>query len=102
VLLGGGVDFDLTTHLRVSANVNHLAFANTEVIKVLRQQGTVSHDIGWDYSVSAIYRPRFTQNLVFRLSGAVLDAGDGFRDLFTQTNGSGRFYSVLANAILAF
>jgi hypothetical protein len=43
-----------------------------------------------------------TQNVVFRLSGAMLDAGSGFRDLFTQSNGSGNYYSVLANMIVAF
>jgi hypothetical protein len=102
VLLGGGADFDLTTTLRVSANVNHLAFAETETLQALRVEGSIPKEIGWDYSVSAIWRPRMTQNVVFRLSGAMLDAGAGFRDLFTQSNGSGNYYSVLANMILSF
>ncbi|HET8612511.1 MAG TPA: hypothetical protein VFL92_07065 [Sphingomonas sp.] len=102
VLLGGGADFDLTPTLRVSANVNHLSFATTAVLQALRNEGSVPREIGWDYSVSAIWRPRMTQNIVFRLSAAMLDAGSGFRDLFTQSNGSGRYYSVLANAILSF
>jgi hypothetical protein len=42
------------------------------------------------------------QNAVFRLSGAVLDPGKGFSDLFTNSNGDKRYYSILFNAILTF
>jgi hypothetical protein len=66
------------------------------------QRGLDSNSIGWDTSVSAIWRPNASQNLVFRLSGAVLHAGSGFRDLFAQEGGGSRYYSVLANATLAF
>jgi hypothetical protein len=43
-----------------------------------------------------------TQNIVFRASAAMLSAGKGFRDLFTQSNGSGRYYSILLNSVLSF
>ncbi len=102
VLLGAGVDVDITPTIRVSANVNHLAFAKTDVLQALRNEGSIPKSIGWDHSISAIWRPHDNQNLVFRLSGAMLAAGDGFRDLFTQSNKSGRYYSVLANAVLTF
>jgi hypothetical protein len=102
VLIGIGGDFDLTTTLRLSANVNHLSFVTPAVLKALRMQGNISREIGWDYSLSAIWRPKMTQNIVFRLSGAMLAAGDGFRDLFTQSNGSGLYYSVLFNTVLSF
>jgi hypothetical protein len=65
-------------------------------------EGSIPKSIGWDYSTTVIWRPRMTQNIVFRLSGAVLDAGSGFRDLFTQSSGSGRYYSVLFNTVLSF
>jgi hypothetical protein len=42
------------------------------------------------------------QNAVFRLSGAVFDPDKGFRDLFTNSRGDDRYYSVLFNAILTF
>jgi hypothetical protein len=102
ILIGAGADFDLTTAIRVSANVNRLSFADTAVLKALRNEGSIPRSIGMDYSVSAIWRPRTTQNIVFRASAAMLQAGDGFRDLFTQSNGSGRYFSVLANAILTY
>ncbi|WP_293988183.1 hypothetical protein [Sphingomonas sp.] len=102
MLIGAGADFDLTTALRVSTNVNRLSFADTAVLQALRNEGSIPRSIGMDYSVSAIWRPHTTQNIVFRASAAMLQAGDGFRDLFTQSNGSGRYFSVLANAILTF
>lgn len=102
VLAGAGGDFDVLPSLRVSLNINHLWFATTEVLQVLRNEGSIPKAIGWDYSVSTIWRPLVTQNVVFRLSAAMLDAGAGFRDLFTQSNGSGRYYSVLFNTVLRF
>jgi hypothetical protein len=102
VLLGAGGDFDLTPQLRVSANVNHLWFANTTVVQTLRHEGSIPRSLGWDYSVSSIWRPQMTQNLVFRASAAVFDPGAGFGDLFTNTSGDSRYYSVLLNAILTF
>nr|WP_240959347.1 hypothetical protein [Novosphingobium olei] len=102
VLAGVGGDFDLTPNLRVSANANHLWFQNTKVMQVLRNEGSIPKSIGWDLSVSSIWRPKAAQNVVFRLSGAMLAAGAGFRDLFDQRNHGRQFYSVLANATLAF
>jgi hypothetical protein len=102
MLLGVGADFDITTGLRVSGNVNHLWFHRTDVLQALRVQGTIRRDIGWDVSAAMIYRPRATQNLVFRLSGAILQAGTGFRDLFTNNDRDRQYYSVLFNAILSY
>jgi hypothetical protein len=102
VLVGVGGDFDITPKLRVSANVNQLWFANTSTLQVLRNEGTIPRSIGTDASVSAIYRPKASQNIIFRLSGAVLQAGSGFKDLFASTGRKTRFYSILGNAILAF
>ncbi|WP_293974465.1 hypothetical protein [Sphingomonas sp.] len=102
VLAGAGADFDLLPTLRLSANANHLWFQTTKVLQVLRSEGSIPRDIGWDLSAAAIWRPKMTQNIVVRLSGAVLRAGRGFRDLFDQQNGSKAYYSVLGNVILSF
>ena len=102
VLVGAGGDFDLTPTLRVSANANHLWFANTTVLQALRNEGSIPRDIGWDLSTAAVYRPTATQNLVFRLSAAMLKPGAGFRDLFDNVNGHRNYYSILGNAILSF
>ncbi|MES2095171.1 MAG: hypothetical protein V4459_00285 [Pseudomonadota bacterium] len=102
MLIGAGADFDLTPTLRVSANVNRLAFADTTVLQVLRNEGSIPRSIGMDYSASAIWRPRMTQNIVMRLSASMLEAGRGFRDLFTQPSGSRRYVSMLANVTLTY
>ncbi|THD61648.1 MAG: hypothetical protein E8A49_10145 [Phenylobacterium sp.] len=102
ILLGGGADFDVTPRLRISTSINRLWFDNTAILQVLRNQGAIPTSLGWDYSISAIYRPRMTQNLVFRGSIAVFDPGSGFGDLFGNSNGDSRYYSILLNAILSF
>ncbi|MDQ4087922.1 MAG: hypothetical protein M3177_07945 [Pseudomonadota bacterium] len=102
ILLGVGADFDLTPQIRLSTNVNHLWFHQTEVIEALRMQGTVRNDIGWDVSAAVIWRPQAIQNVVFRLSGALLQPGTGFRDLFENETRDSRYYSILANAILTY
>jgi hypothetical protein len=98
VLIGVGADFDLTPTWRVSGNVNHIAFATTEVIETARQQANVSREIGLDLSVSTIWRPFFTQNIVIRASGAALIPGKGYKQLF----GDEVPYSVLVNLIFTY
>jgi hypothetical protein len=101
-LLGAGADFDITPRLRVSANANHLAFADTITLRTLRNEGSIPKDIGWDLSTAAIWRPRANQNMVFRLSAAMLQPGKGFRDLFANAKRDKRYVSVLANVVLSY
>jgi hypothetical protein len=102
MLLGMGADFDLTPQFRLSANANHLWFANTATLQALRNEGSIPREIGFDLSAAAIWRPKANQNLVFRLSAATLVAGDGFRDLFTARGGGREFVSILANVVLTY
>ncbi len=102
VLLGGGADFDISPTLRVSSNINHLWFANTTTLQALRNEGSIPKDIGWDLSAAAIWRPSAIQNVVFRLSGAVLAPGKGFADLFAAAKRDKGFYSFLFNAVVSF
>lgn len=102
MLIGAGADFDLTPEFRLTANANHLWFEDTSVLQVLRNEGSIPKEIGFDLSASAIWRPHANQNLVFRLSAATLLAGDGFRDLFTSRGGGQEFVSILANVVLTY
>jgi hypothetical protein len=102
VLLGAGVDIDLTPQVRVTANANQLWFDDTIVLQALRNEGSIPRDLGLDLSVGATWRPWMNQNVVFRASGAVFDPGDGFGDLFTNAEHDDRYYSILLNATLAF
>ena len=98
VLVGAGVDLDLTPDLRLSLNANYLAFATTEVLEAARAQANVDRNIGADVSAALIWRPFMSQNVVVRLSYAQLFTADGFESLF----GSEDPYSLLANIILTF
>ena len=102
MLIGAGADLDLTAHLRVSANVNHLWFENTATLQALRNEGSIPGDIGWDVSASTVWRPKASQNIVARLSAAALLPGSGFRDLFDNSQRHRNYFAVLANVILAY
>ena len=100
LLAGAGADFDLTPQVRVSGNANHLWFQNTATLQALRNEGSIPKAIGWDLSAAATWRPKATQNIVLRLSGAALLPGAGFRDLFANEGRHRNYYSILANAIV--
>lgn len=102
VFVGVGADLDLTPEFRVSANANHLRFENTSSLQALRVEGSIPKDIGFDLSVATIWRPKATQNIVGRLSGAVLLPGKGFKDLFDNKQKNDAYVSILANVILSF
>ena len=102
ILAGIGADADITPAFRLSVNANHLWFHKTAVLETLRNEGSIPKSIGFDLSAAAIYRPKFTQNLVFRASGAALVPGSGFKDLFANSDRHDLYYSVLLNAILSY
>lgn len=103
MLIGGGADFDVLPELRITANANYLMFADTSNLEFLRNQGEITRNIGWDLSTAATYRPFNNQNIVFRLSGAVLLADEGFKRLYSvDDEDQSVFYSVLANLILTY
>ena len=77
VLLGAGVDADVRPNLRISANLNHLWFANTSTLQVLRTEGSIPKSFGWDYSVATIYRPAFVAECRVPPVGRGAPAGQG-------------------------
>jgi hypothetical protein len=97
-LAGLGADFDLLPSVRLSANANHLWFDDTAVLEAARNQGGIDSDIGWDLSTAVIWRPFQQQNVVVRVSGAMLLPGEGFEQLFPDDTP----YSVLTNVILTY
>lgn len=99
VLLGVGNDLDLTPTIRLSFNFNHLWFEDTATLEVARNQGSIDRAIGWDLSTAAIWRPFMQQNIVLRLSGALLLPGAGFEALFPDDETP---YSVLGNFIFTY
>ncbi|HVF62907.1 MAG TPA: hypothetical protein VNE58_02800 [Casimicrobiaceae bacterium] len=99
ILLGIGADFDIAAEHRVSVNLNQLWFEDTATLEAARNQREIDDEIGTDLSVAWIWRPFNTQNVVVRLSGAVLEPGDGLADLYGDDD---TYYSVLGNIILSY
>jgi hypothetical protein len=97
-LFGVGGDFDLTPQSRLSFNLNQLYFADTAVLEVARNQGSISNEIGLDASVAWIWRPLMSQNIIVRVSYATLQPGTGYKQLFEDEHP----YSALANIVLAY
>jgi hypothetical protein len=98
-LIGVGADFDLTPESRVSVNLNQMWFDDTAVLEVARNQAPIDREIGTDLSVAWTWRPFMTQNIVVRLSGALLEPGSGLEDLYGERD---PFYTVLGNVILTY
>jgi len=98
VLVGLGFDSDVLPTLRASVNINELYFENTTILEVLRNQSGIGRHIGCDASLSAVYRPLMSQNIVLRASYAHLFPGDAFKSLFPD-RGSDYF---MLNAVLAY
>jgi hypothetical protein len=99
ILFGVGSDHEVLPELRLSTNVNYLAFDETATLEVARQQAEIDETIGTDVSVSATYRPLFTQNVVLEASAATLIPGEGYTDLYGDDE---RAYSVLFNLVLNY
>ena len=98
--IGVGADFDLTPQSRVTANVNHLWFDKTEVLEALRAAAPIDKDIGTDLSIAYIWRPFSTQNIVLRVSGAMLLPGEGIKNLYGTDDNT--YYTVLTNLIVTY
>jgi hypothetical protein len=90
----------------MSTNFNYLRAAYTQPLEFLRHQGNITNNLGYDLSVSFIYRPLDTQNIVFRVSGAALIPASGLRSIY-QTNpglfsGPSFLYAAMINMIVTY
>lgn len=81
-MAGVGFDADVLPTLRVSGNWNLLQFDDTTVLETARNQGGIDRTLGQDISLSAIYRPLNSQNIILRGSYSRLLPDDGFKSLF--------------------
>lgn len=97
-LAGAGVDLDLTPTLRVSGNLNYLAFDKTATLEAARAQAGIARSIGIDASLALTWRPLAIQNVVARLSYATLFPGAGYRALFPDRNA----HAILGNLVLTY
>jgi carboxypeptidase family protein len=83
-IYNAGVDVELTQRIKAIFNVNYLRFHRTEPLEYVLFQNRIRHDIGFDYSVGVAYRPFLINNVTMTFGAATLQAGRGFRDIFTD------------------
>ena len=84
-LLGAGLDADVTPKLKAFLNVNFLRFDRTAILERVLFQPKIRHDIGIDYSLGVRWRPVLNDNMIVTAGIAALQAGDGLRDVYTET-----------------
>jgi hypothetical protein len=99
-LVGVGADLDILPELRLIMNASYLEFDDTTRSRCCNQ-GRIDNEIGTDLSAAIVYRPFFIQNVVFRLSGAVLLPGKGLRQVFAPDD-TNPYYSTFANVVLTY
>jgi hypothetical protein len=83
-IYNAGLDVDLTQRIKVLLNANFLRFHRTESLEYLIFQNSIRHDIGWDLSIGAIYRPLLINNIQFTFGASTLKPRRGFRDIYTD------------------
>lgn len=84
VILNAGVDAELTQTVKAIFNANYLRFHKTGTLKYVLFDPSIRHDIGWDLSVGAVYRPFLINNITMTFGGSMFFAGKGFHDIYTD------------------
>lgn len=97
-LIGLGVDLDLLPELRIALEANQLWFDETAVLDAVMGKQGIASNIGQDLSMTAIYRPFTSQNVIFSFAAATLIPGQGYQDVYDDRLP----YSIFANIILTY
>lgn len=84
LLLHAGLDIEALPQLRTFFNFSYLRFTHTESLKLLLQQPSIDHEIGFDLSFGFFYRPLLNNNIMLTGGVATLIPGNGFKDLLTD------------------
>ncbi len=84
ILLGGGIEMDLTPRLRSFLNLNYLRFAATEPIKTVLLTDKIDEEIGLDLSLGFQYRPILTDNIIISAGFGTLIPGKGYADIYRR------------------
>lgn len=82
LLVGVGVDVDVTPKLKAQFNANYLRFVDTDSIQQALFTNHVDQELGYDISLGFIYKPTLTQNIVINAGFGVFLPGRGYRDIY--------------------
>jgi hypothetical protein len=93
-----GVDVEVLPQLKLITNASFLQFDEVATLEALRQDGSISRNIGYDLSVGLLYRPFLNNNVQVRVGTACLLPAVGYENLF----GSKTNYDAFTNLILQY
>ncbi len=93
-----GADAELTQEVRGLFNVSYLRFSETGSLEPFVNQ-SIDHEIGWEVTLTALYRPNLTNNIQFIAGASVFLPGDGFSDLYESDD---PLYSLFFQMILVY
>ncbi len=83
LMVGGGLDAEITRKMRMSVNANYLRFLKTESLERVLFQPSISRAIGIDVGGGIQYRPALNENLVVTAGASMFKPGAGFRQILT-------------------
>ena len=85
LLLGAGIDAELTPKLRMALVGNYLRFDKTGALEYLLFQPGIRKPIGFDVGGGFTYRPLLNENVVVTAGFTGLLPGAGFEDIYSST-----------------
>src|SRR5204862_6804894 len=85
IIVGYGMDADITPKLKAFLNANYNCAATTDVTKQVLYTNHANNDIGLDCSLGLQWRPLLTENIILSAGFGVLVPGEGYKDIF-RTN----------------
>ncbi len=103
LLLGAGIDLELTPKLKAVVNANYLRFHETASLELLLFQPGIRKPIGFDLGAGLFYRPLLNENVLILAGATGLVPGAGFDDIYSSvcgTPGCGASSRTLFNAFL--
>lgn len=93
-----GFDIEVTPEFKIINNATYLRFHQSDVLQVVRQDGSIDEEIGFDLSSGFLYRPFLNNNVQVRGGVAVLLPGEGLENLF----GDEVLWDVFTNLIFLY
>lgn len=82
LIVGYGMDADITPKLKAFANANYIWTMTTDVTKQVLFTNQASNDIGLDCSFGIQWRPLLTDNIIVTAGIGFLVPGQGYKDIY--------------------
>jgi len=82
IIVGYGLDADVTPKLRGFMNVNYIWTVDTAVTEQVLFTNHASNDLGLDCSLGFQWRPLLTENIIFTAGAGFFVPGQGYKDIY--------------------